>query len=82
MNVAEIIFEVREDETDGGYGARALGHDIFTQADSLEELRTRVKDAVDCHFGQGIVLMFVLQQEIRSRKGRRADVRFCFGQTA
>lgn len=52
MNVAEIIFEVREDETDGGYIARALGHDIFTQADSLEELREMVKDAVDCHFGE------------------------------
>jgi predicted RNase H-like HicB family nuclease len=51
MNVAEIIFEVREDETDGGYGARALGHDIFTQADSVEELRVLVKDAVHCHFG-------------------------------
>lgn len=52
MNVAEIIFEVREDEIDGGYGARALGHDIFTQADSLEELREMVKDAVQCHFGE------------------------------
>jgi len=51
MNVAEIIFEIREDETDGGFGARALGHDIFTQADSLEELREMVKDAVQCHFG-------------------------------
>lgn len=47
----EIIFEVREDETDGGYVARALGHSIFTQGDTLEEVREMVKDAVACHFG-------------------------------
>jgi hypothetical protein len=47
----EIIFEVREDEVDGGYNARALGHSICTQGDSLEELRAMVKDAVVCHFG-------------------------------
>jgi len=27
----EIIFEVREDEADGGYTAQALGHAIHTQ---------------------------------------------------
>lgn len=32
MTASEIIFEVREDEVDGGFNARALGHDIFTQA--------------------------------------------------
>ena len=46
----EIIFEVREDEVDGGYNARALGHSIFTQGDSLDDLRAMVKDAVACHF--------------------------------
>lgn len=51
MHSVEIIFEVREDEVDGGYNARALGHDIFTQGDSLEEVRRMVKDAVACHFG-------------------------------
>ncbi len=52
MSSTEIIFEVREDEVDGGYNARALGHDIFTQADSLDELRRMVRDAVTCHFGE------------------------------
>lgn len=50
----EIIFEVCEDETDGGYTASALGHDIFTQGDSLEELRANVREAVQCHFGDGV----------------------------
>jgi predicted RNase H-like HicB family nuclease len=54
MNSTEIIFEVREDDVDGGYNARALGFDIFTQGDTLEELRSMVKDAVACHFGEDI----------------------------
>lgn len=49
----EIIFEVREDETDGGFVARALGHSIVTQADTWEELRANVRDAVRCHFDEG-----------------------------
>jgi predicted RNase H-like HicB family nuclease len=48
--MTEIIFEVREDEIDGGYTASALGYGIDTQADSLDELRAMVKDAVNCYF--------------------------------
>jgi len=46
----ELIFEVAEDEVDGGYTASALGHGIHTQGDSLDELRENVRDAVACHF--------------------------------
>jgi hypothetical protein len=49
MSGDEIIFVV-EDAPQGGYEARALGHSIFTEADTLEELRTMVRDAVACHF--------------------------------
>jgi hypothetical protein len=52
MTSTEIIFEVQEDGVDGGYNARALGHDIFTQGDNLDEIRAMVKDAVVCHFGK------------------------------
>jgi hypothetical protein len=48
--MSEVIFEVREDEVDGGYNAMALGYGIHTQGDTLEELREMVKDAVDCYF--------------------------------
>jgi predicted RNase H-like HicB family nuclease len=51
--MSEIIFEVREDELDGGYYAVALGHAITTQGESLEELREMVREAVQCHFGDG-----------------------------
>jgi hypothetical protein len=49
MAQTEIIFAVQE-SPEGGYEARALGFSIFTQADSLEELKTMVRDAVSCHF--------------------------------
>ncbi len=39
-----------EDDPEGGYVARALGESIFTQADSIQELRELVKDAVHCHY--------------------------------
>lgn len=47
----EVIFEVREDEVDGGFVAIALGHTIATQGETIEELRKMVRDAVHCHFG-------------------------------
>lgn len=50
----EIIFEIREDESDGGYNASALGHDIFTEGETLAELRANVREAVQCHFGDGV----------------------------
>ena len=50
--MSEIIFEVREDEVDGGYNSTALGYGIHTQGESLEELRAMVKDAVDCYFDE------------------------------
>jgi predicted RNase H-like HicB family nuclease len=52
--MSEIIFEVREDEADGGYVATALGHGIATQGETLDELRTMVREAVQCHFGDGV----------------------------
>lgn len=48
--MTEIIFEVREDEVDGGYTASALGYGIHTQGETLEELRAMIKDAVSCYF--------------------------------
>ncbi len=48
--MSEIIFEVREDEADGGFTAAALGYGIHTQAESVEELRAMVREAVECYF--------------------------------
>ena len=49
---SEIIFAVQE-SPEGGYEAHALGHAIFTQGDSMDELREMVRDAVRCHFDEG-----------------------------
>ena len=51
--MSEIIFDVQQDDVDGGYVATALGHSIVTQGDTLEDLREMVRDAVQCHFGDG-----------------------------
>lgn len=45
----EIIFLV-EDSTEGGYEARALGQSIFTDGESMEELKENIREAVRCHF--------------------------------
>ncbi len=50
--MSEIIFEVREDEVDGGYTASALGVGIHTQGETVEELRANVKEAVDCYYDE------------------------------
>ena len=58
--MSEIVFLV-EEAAEGGFSARALGESIFTQAETLEELREQVRDAVRCHFeeGQGPAVMEV-----------------------
>jgi predicted RNase H-like HicB family nuclease len=71
MSASEIIFEVREDEVDGGYTASALGYGIHTQADTVDELRAMVRDAVCCYFDEGqlpklIRLHFVREEVISS----------------
>jgi hypothetical protein len=63
----ELIFLV-EEAPEGGYTARALGEPIFTEADSWDELKTRVQDAVRCHFGEtgrpGILRLHLVRDEI------------------
>ena len=49
----EIIFLV-EESSDGGYTAKGMGISIFTEAETFDELKAMVKDAVSCHFGDDI----------------------------
>ena len=51
--MSEIIFQVTEDEIDGGFIAKALGHSIVTEADTWSSLRKNVREAVLCHFDEG-----------------------------
>ncbi len=47
--MGEIYFEVRE-SPEGGYEANALGASIYTQADTLEDVRSNILEAVECHY--------------------------------
>ncbi|MFP4544108.1 MAG: type II toxin-antitoxin system HicB family antitoxin [Candidatus Kapaibacterium sp.] len=46
------IFVVIEESPEGGYSARAMGYSIFTDAESLDEIRENIKDAIKCHFDE------------------------------
>jgi predicted RNase H-like HicB family nuclease len=64
--MTQVVFEVRDSE-DGGYIARALGQSIHTQGDSLEEIRSNVREAVACHFDSPpaiIRLIFVREETL------------------
>lgn len=45
----EIVFDVTQ-EADGGFVAECLSESIVTQADTWEELRQSVREAVDAYF--------------------------------
>ena len=65
--MTEILFSV-EEATEGGLTARAVGHSIFTEADTLEELRENVREAVECHFEQGqtpkLIRLHIVRDEV------------------
>ena len=68
-NSREIIFEVLN-SPEGGYEARALGHSIFTEAESEFDLRAMVRDAVQCHFEEdetpSIIRLHFVRDEVIS----------------
>ena len=64
---SEIIFVVT-DSVEGGYEAKSLGHSIFTESDSVEELRKHVREAVECHFEEAarpkIIRLHFVREEV------------------
>jgi hypothetical protein len=65
--VTEIHFIV-EESPEGGYVARAVGADIFTEADTLPALREQLRDAVACHFDDGrgpaLIRLHISREEV------------------
>ncbi|MCX9083229.1 MAG: hypothetical protein OIN87_00325 [Candidatus Methanoperedens sp.] len=64
----EIIFLI-EDDPEGGYNAQALGYSIFTQGETVEELKANIVDALRCHFDEisdipRIVRLHFVKEEI------------------
>ncbi len=43
--MSELVFDVTQ-EADGGFVAEALGESIFTEADTWDQLRANVREAV------------------------------------
>lgn len=67
MAQGEIIFLV-EESLEGGLEAKALGYSIYSEADTLEELKEAVRDAVRCHFDEEdlplIIRLHVVRDEL------------------
>ena len=65
--MSELIFLV-EEAPEGGFSARALGQSIFTQAETLHDLRQNVRAAVDCHYEDGagpkIIRLHFVREEV------------------
>ena len=63
----EIIFIV-EDSDEGGYTAKALGFSIYTEGETLDELKENIKDAIKCHFDEKeiphIVRLHIVKDEV------------------
>jgi predicted RNase H-like HicB family nuclease len=49
MGMSELIVVV-EEAPEGGYTARALGESIFTEGETIAEIRANVLDAIRCHY--------------------------------
>ena len=68
-SMSEIIFEVSEDEIDGGYSASALGYGIHTEGETIEEIRGNVREAVECYFDEtmprpGLIRLHFVRDEV------------------
>jgi hypothetical protein len=65
----EIIFQVIEDDIDGGYTASAIGYGIHTEADTLPKLRENIREAVACYFNEstdpvGVIRLHFVRDEV------------------
>jgi len=67
MKPSEIIFSV-EESAEGGLEARTLDYSIFTQADTFDELRKMVREAVQCHFDEAdrpaVIRLHMVKDEV------------------
>jgi hypothetical protein len=62
--MGELEFVV-DREPEGGFSARAVGESIFVQAETQEELRAKIVDAMACHFDGGDLAMHGVRAEGR-----------------
>jgi len=62
------IFFLIEEAIEGGYTAKAIGESIFTEGDTIEELKENIREAVQCHFDEDklpkIIRLHMVKEEI------------------
>ena len=68
--MSEIIFII-EESPEGGYTARAVGESIHTQAETAAELHERLRDAVRCHFDDGMAPKLIRLHFVRDELVQR-----------
>ena len=52
----------------GGYTAQAPGYSIFTEGDTIKEIKNNIKDAINFHFDKKEILLFVCLHIIKEEK--------------
>lgn len=68
LGMDELFFLV-EESPDGGYSAKALGESIFSQGDTIEELKSNIRDAIECHYDYRkplLVRLHIVRDEVLS----------------
>ena len=67
VGMSEIVILV-EDAPEGGFTAHALGYSIYTEADTWDDLKLAIQDALTCHFDEGqkprVVRLHYLREEV------------------
>jgi|OpeIllAssembly_1097287.scaffolds.fasta_scaffold75813_2 predicted RNase H-like HicB family nuclease len=58
MKTKELIFIV-EESLEGGYEAKAVGESIFTEGETVDDLKKNIAEAVRCHFDENNLPAFV-----------------------
>ena len=62
------VFFLIEEALEGGYVAKAIGESIFTEAETMDELKTNIREAVHCHFDDDklpkIIRLHLVKEEI------------------
>lgn len=64
--MTEIIFVVKE-SVEGGFEAKALSESIFTEGETMEELKQNIREAIQCHFEENppkMVRLHFVKEEI------------------
>lgn len=63
----EVFFLV-EEALEGGFTAKAIGESIFTEGDTMDELKENIREAVHCHYDDEnlpkIIRLHMVKEEV------------------